>query len=274
MNPIKTRGFPLRILPYRESSSIVYLYSEQFGLLHGIAKGMRRRSKGYTPVERGTLVEVMAYVRPHRSMHTLGAIDVLEFYPGVRTDLLRSSLRDAAFETMLRGLHPQEPNPELFALIGSFLGELEANPDERGAIQWLWRFYGGLARTLGFGIDLGRCALCGSAIGATCAGVALLVEHGGVACDRCVGPGRTDAFIPRGVVAMLCGEVENIGSGVTLALERRRAITRALARYCCHHADVRDENRALDFLCEILPGGVEAVEDHEGRRAHAVPASQ
>jgi len=249
MSPVKTRGFSLRILPYRESSSIVYVYTEELGLVHGVAKGIRRRSKGSEPVERGTMVEVMVYIRPHRSMHTLGSIDVLEFYPGVRTDLLRSALRDAAFETTLKSLHPEEPNRELFDLLSELMLALESSARDEAAAQRLWRFYVQLAGTLGFGLDLGSCALCRDVIGGH-DGAVLLVDRGGVACSRCAGPPRASTSIPGDILHILRGEA--VHDIAPLSPQRQRSITRALARYCYHHADVHDDGRALDFLCEMF----------------------
>ena len=84
MGAEKTKALILQVLPYRESSCILYLFTEKHGLIHGIAKGIRRKKSKQDLIERGFLVELIVYIRPHRELHTLSSIHVLEFFSAVR----------------------------------------------------------------------------------------------------------------------------------------------------------------------------------------------
>ncbi|MBD3241946.1 MAG: DNA repair protein RecO [Chitinivibrionales bacterium] len=248
MAPQKTRAILLQILPYRESSGIVYLYTERSGLVHGIAKGIRRSGKQAQPFERGMLIECLVYERPQRSLHTLGSLAVLEYFPSLRRDLLCSAMRDAAFEMIIRSMHPDEPHQPLFDYLLAFLEHMDTGS---AAFPFaLWRFYLDFARLMGFGIDLSRCGMCGGVLRPE-NGCALIVERGLAACDQCTSPCDARRLPP----ALLIG-TDQPGSSPKQLEQLPRAeqmrITRLLAAFCRHHFDLRSELRSLDFVCEII----------------------
>lgn len=121
----KTKAFVLKTLPYRETSGIFYLLTERQGISHGIAKGIRKKKTSASFVERGFLIETLLYSRPHRELHTLGDIHIVNYYPAIREDLIKSALRDAVFETLLINVSAGFPVPELFSLVTRFLVCLE-----------------------------------------------------------------------------------------------------------------------------------------------------
>jgi DNA repair protein RecO (recombination protein O) len=246
MAPTKTRAVVLKVLPYRESSYIVHLFTESHGLLHGIAKGMRKAKAGQSFLERGFLVELLAYVRPQRELHTLGSIQVLEFCPGTRSSLLKSAVRDAAFELVLSAVRVTDPHPELFAFFQEVLLEIERREDRRVYPWTLWAFYYRFAAMLGFALDLDRCARCGRSIGAGKAFVN--VGRGALECERC-SPSRPEARLLHGApMRFLRGEESETAEDADLPAGEKKRLTRLLADYCRYHFDVRAESKALDFL--------------------------
>ena len=100
----KTKAFVLQATPYRESSCLVYLYSDRHGLVHGIAKGVRGKKAGQFCLERGFLVELLLYAKPHRELHTIAGVSVVGFYPGIRTNLYKNAVRDVAFEVIMKSM--------------------------------------------------------------------------------------------------------------------------------------------------------------------------
>jgi hypothetical protein len=161
----KTESIILSAAPYRETSCILRLFTRSRGLVHGIARGARRGGRKSTPVplDRGVLTEALLYHRPNRELHTLGALHVTNFFHGIRADITKSALRDAAIELYVKSITEPSPHPELFDLLVDFfsgldeLGEINdinaANAEDIAAFTMLWRFIGSYCGHNGFGID-------------------------------------------------------------------------------------------------------------------------
>lgn len=250
MAPQKTRAILLQLLPYRESSGIVYLYTEQLGLVHGIAKGIRRSGKQTQPFERGMLLECLVYTRPHRSLHTIGTPSVLQYYPAIRRELLCTAMRDAAFEMIIRTVHPDEPHQPLFDYLCDLLLRLESPTAAAQFPYALWRFYLDFAGLMGFGVDLSTCGMCGGALRPE-NGCSLIVERGVAVCERCAGSAGHRRLPP----ALLTATARPGGSAdglEHLPRDEQKRITRLLAAFCRHHFELRSELRSLDFVCDII----------------------
>ncbi len=199
----KTKAFVLKANPYRESSSLLYLYSERHGLVHGIAKGVRRKKTGLPCLERGFLVELLLYSRPHRDLHTLSGISVLDFFPGIRTDLHKNAVRDMAFEVIIKTMSTDAPHPDVFSYLSDFLSRLESRPPRRCFPAMAWRFFHDFSWLMGFGLNVDACGTCGRTL-AGMAGAHLLLESGILACDACARlPRGGTAFIPAAVLSTL-----------------------------------------------------------------------
>jgi DNA repair protein RecO (recombination protein O) len=244
----KTTHLVLSVMPYRESSAIATLLSQRFGRVSGIAKGVRRTPLAPLTLERGLLVELVLYVRPHRDLHTIGAISVVNYFPSIRTDLGKLAARDAAFELMLKSVAASETHGELFDFAVATLERLEALPGHPFPAHELWGFYFGWSKLLGFLPNVERCVMCGSPRVAQ-EGGQLVPEKGGLVCLACGnGGGRQLSFLPGAVVAFL---IENALLPV-LPLREQLRICRLLADYCRYHLDIRGELKALAFLESVL----------------------
>jgi len=183
MSAEKTESIILSAAPYRETSCILRLFTRSHGLVHGIAKGVRRGSgkSTPTPLDRGLLLEALLYHRPNRELHTLGGLHVANFFHGIRADITKSALRDVAIELYLKTITEPSPHPELFELLVDFLGGLDGigtvdtvntadivdnfnnvntvntindNTYVNAAFLLLWRFIGGYCEHNGFGISV------------------------------------------------------------------------------------------------------------------------
>lgn len=247
----KTHAFLLRLLPYQESSAILHLYSEALGMVHGVARGCRRPSKGSQPVERGNLVECLVYTKPNRTLHTIGSLHVQEFYPTIRSDLHRTAMRDAAFEMVLRTVHPEEPHPPLYDRLSLLLDELEAAPGMAGFPFPLWRFLVDYASLMGFGVDLDTCSHCRRRLTPDDT-VHLLVERGTVICRSCAGVALNRGTLPAPVRSWLATPAHNSAPPTDVTPDDQKRITRMLANFCRHHFDIRAEMNAVEFVCGLV----------------------
>jgi DNA repair protein RecO len=243
---VKTRAVILQVRPYRESSYLVYLFSEVNGLIHGIAKGVRRKSSSQQFLERGLLVELAVYSKPHRDLHTLGNINVQEFFQDTRVNLVKCSIRDVAFELLISAITVSDPHPEMFEFICRFLEANEGRPEDTVYPWLLWRFYLKFCAMTGFALDVDTCVACGRKIIGEKA--FLNAARGGIECQLCSKGRSTAAGISREVREFLGGtgritqEVRNISEG------EKRIVTRHLDLFCRYHFDIKNEPKALAFL--------------------------
>jgi DNA repair protein RecO (recombination protein O) len=235
----------LAVMPYRETSAIVTLLSHRFGRVSGIARGVRRKPRAPLVLERGQLVELVLYVKPHRDLHTIGSISVVNYYPGIRSSLGRFALRDAAFELILRSMSASETHGDLFEYAVAFLDRLECTPVSPFPIETLWHFFSGWAVLHGFSLNFETCVRCADSRVATEGGV-LATDRGGLVCCACSGAhaAACASFLPGPVVLLLRGE----GLAPALPGSEQRRVTRLLAGYCRYHLDIRAEFKTLDFL--------------------------
>jgi DNA repair protein RecO (recombination protein O) len=251
----KVRAIVLSVIPFRETSVIAALLTRTQGRVSGIAKGVRRSPKAPLSIERGLLLELLLYVKPHRDLHTIAEAGVVEYFPSIRAEIGKLALRDGALELVLKSAAASETHPELFDFALSFLENLERSPADPLPVGELWAFFYGWARLLGFHLDLERCQRCGGALPPEQGGL-LSIDKGGLVCTTCArATGPAPSFLPPETIAFLIAKErgdETFASGLPL-LEQMR-IARLLADYCRYHLDFRGELKSLGFLESLARG--------------------
>ncbi len=250
MSPQKTKALILRVLPFRETSCILHLFTEHHGLVHGIAKGVRGKKNSQDFIERGFLVECIVYNKPQRDLHTLGTIHVLEYFPAVRSNLIKGALRDAAFETILSAITVSDIHPELYELFLKFMEHLDSSPECVCHPFALWLFFHRFAQHMGFGLDVCQCISCGTR--RLTQEAYLAMNRGGFECRECSGSRLEQYLFPPEVLSYL-----NSGSPKPEKLreictpDTMKKVTRLLADYSRYHFDTQREMKALAFLDEM-----------------------
>lgn len=253
MSVEKTTGYVLKTLPYRESSGIFYLLTENHGLIHAIAKGIRRKKTSASFLERGFLIETLLYLKPNRDLCILGDIRIMNFFPKTRVDLIGNSIRDAMFEMVLATVSVGLPYPELFQMLTLLLDFLENNNGSCLKPILLWRFYHNFALIMGFGINLENCVFCKKST-SNLSGGYLVVEKGGLACERCAQKKDKGNFVQKQVLEYLNPVIISLYNKELspFSSEEFRRLTRLFASYCQYHCDNHFEHKALAFLDSLL----------------------
>jgi DNA repair protein RecO (recombination protein O) len=151
------RAFVLAARRHGENGAIVELLTEQHGRHAGLVRG------GQSPKLRAVLQpgnEVAAVWRGRLSEH-LGTVACELIRPhaaGLLDDPDRLAGLTAAASLVAAALPEREPYPDVFASFGSLLRAFDS------AADWSARYVGwerDLLADLGFGLDLGRCAVSG-----------------------------------------------------------------------------------------------------------------
>ncbi|HAJ78817.1 MAG TPA: DNA repair protein RecO [Fibrobacteres bacterium] len=244
----KINAFVLKTIPYRESSGIFYLLTKHHGLVHGIARGIRRKKSSASFLERGFLIETLLYVKPNRELHTMGDAHVINYFPSTRREIVKSAMRDAAFETILAAVSVGFPSPELYFVVTRFMTLLENQTCNNPRL--LWSFYREFSSSLGFGLDCNDCITCSKNL-LNFSTSYLLIDKGGFVCKDCAQGKDVRNMIPSSVLAGLTLEVYGELLNNITVIESRR-ITRLFASYCHYHCEKVLEHKALDFLDIVL----------------------
>jgi DNA repair protein RecO len=206
----KTESVILSVAPYRETSCILRLYTPARGLVHGISKGARKSAKS-APLDRGFLIESLVYYKPNRELHTLGSPSVINFFPAIRSDITKSSLRDIALELYLKTIPQSDPHPELFELIVDFFIDIEGMYNSELLFPYLWRFICRYCLLMGFGIDIKNYKICG---------------------------------IDDDIIKF----IEGSNYDINLQINDSLRITESLLQYCQRHFDIRTSFKSFEFI--------------------------
>lgn len=147
----KTRGIVFRFIKYGETSIIVTLFTEQFGLQSYIVNGVRSKSRNnrialYQPL---TLLDLVVYHREHANINRIKEVKCLYPYQSIPTDIKKSALAMFLIEIMNKAVKEESHAQELCEfLIHSFitLDKME-DKTENFHLHFLLK----LSRFLGFG---------------------------------------------------------------------------------------------------------------------------
>lgn len=116
---IKSRGIILRTMKYGESSLIMDIYTEDYGLNSYIVGGVRnKKSKTKSgSLQLMSLVEIVAYHKNVKALYRIKEVSALRLYQKIPFEILRSSVGVFMIEILKNTIKENEENPELFYFI-------------------------------------------------------------------------------------------------------------------------------------------------------------
>jgi DNA repair protein RecO (recombination protein O) len=180
---VKTEAIVLRTRNLRDSSKIAVAFSEQYGKLDAVARGVRRtKSRFGASLEPLTHCQLVIYHRRSRSLHTLSEAAILDPFEHLRSWLTGIAYGSAVAESLDRSTGSEDPNRRLFALALETLREMDAADSEAAAASIFWAYLLRLLGLVGYEPHLSRCVACGAA--GEPSGFDL--SRGGVVCRKCV----------------------------------------------------------------------------------------
>ncbi|MCK4569632.1 MAG: DNA repair protein RecO [Bacteroidales bacterium] len=123
----KTRGIVLHQLKYSDTSLIVKIYTELFGLQTYLVKGARSkrsavRNSHFQPL---TLLDLVVYHREKRELQHIREAEITEPFYSISSDLRKSTMVLFLSEILMKTVHEGEANKEMFAFISSSLQFLD-----------------------------------------------------------------------------------------------------------------------------------------------------
>ena len=111
-----TRGIVFQQFKYAESSIIVKVYTENFGLQSYIVKGIRSKkakikSALFEPLN---LLDLVVYHKERKDLHHFKEVKVAFVYQSIPVDFVKRSLLFFLNELLYRSIREQTPNKRLF----------------------------------------------------------------------------------------------------------------------------------------------------------------
>ena len=179
---IKTESVVLSKLNYGDSSSIVTLFTKEYGKLSAMLKGGRNpKSKLSLIVDPINYLEVIFYNNPSRDLQILSSADIKEHYHKIKEDLDKLKYAHSVIELVKNLSVDHEVNKKLFSGIIRIL-ELIEEGKENPAVSF-GRFFLFFLKELGYEFQLKKCASCGKT---NLSGIELSYNYEiGILCNEC-----------------------------------------------------------------------------------------
>ncbi len=152
-----TRGIVLRTTPFSETSLIVWVYTEHFGLQKYLQKGARRVSKRGGASQQvyfqpAALLDLVVYHRQQANFEIIKELQWHHVYQHLYQQVSRHAVALFMIELLSVAIKQPEPNAELFQFMCSQLILLDEVSPEIIALMPSW-FVLQMGAQLGFGLD-------------------------------------------------------------------------------------------------------------------------
>ena len=152
----KTKGIVLRSVKYGETSLVVTMFTELFGLQSYLVNGVRTATKKGTPkaslFQPAAILELVAYHNEFNGLQRLREYKWDFLYQRVLSDVHKNAVALFLMELLGKCLKQPEPNPELFYFAEDALKHLdEASPAVTGNFPLFFALH--LAVFFGFRIN-------------------------------------------------------------------------------------------------------------------------
>lgn len=114
---VKLSAIVLRTTPYSDSSVIVRLFTDGFGMQSYLVNGVRKKKAAITPamLQPLTLVQVEAYQRENAGLQRIKELHVYPVLPRLQQEPLYGLAASLLAECLMRAVREDSEQPELFA---------------------------------------------------------------------------------------------------------------------------------------------------------------
>lgn len=127
----KTNGIVLRSVKYGDTSLVVTMFTEVYGMQTYMVRGVRTSKAKQNRMgffQPGTLLELVVYRQPQKNMQHLREYQSAYIYSTVQEDVIKNSILLFSAEVLLRLLPELGPLPALFEFATSYFIALDKMP--------------------------------------------------------------------------------------------------------------------------------------------------
>ena len=127
-----TQGIVLRSIKYGETSLVSTLFTRIYGVQTYLVQGIRTAAKGRSSraglLQPATLLDIVAYHKPGKSLQRLREFSPLYIYNQLQEHIVRNSVALFSVELLFRLLPQEAPAPELFDFTIEYFRQLDTLP--------------------------------------------------------------------------------------------------------------------------------------------------
>ena len=192
----KTEAIVLNKRDFRETSLIANFYTQDFGKLSGILKGIREDpAKFASTLETFSHNEIIFYQKRNSSLHLVSACDIRNNFAAIRQDISKIGMASIMMELLDAIMPAEDKNKEVFSLALACLKEIETNYNPE-KIMIIFKIK--ILSLSGFKPHFDSCVSCADRIlGESKFSLVL----GGLLCPGCYHKDKSSRSIFRGTVA-------------------------------------------------------------------------
>ena len=156
---VSSKGIILKIFPYSNTSIICNVFTNEFGKITLISKGIRKAKNPMLSIlQPFHLLEFTFYYHKNRSMHILKEADIIFNYSHIRNNF-NSILLGSAISNIINKIFEEDyPNDIIFRLIYKSLQLLSNNLRDNKVIFIFFLYH--LSKQLGFMPSYKSCNIC------------------------------------------------------------------------------------------------------------------
>lgn len=253
---VKTNAIVLRARKLRETSRFLTLYTEKFGKIDAVAKGVRvQKSKLRGVLEPFNEISAVIYRKENRGAQYLSDAEVVSARKHLTTDYERLSGAWAIAELADAVMHHEETNPRMYALLAASMTAID--DPERGPGSVVLEFQYALIHVLGFGIQAQSCSGCGRDL-ASAAERWFSPADGGYRCGAC-GRGDTpgtkiSANAYNMLISFASGQPQQRTGPTPESIRAEAELRGLLNAYILHHTESRMVLRAGAMFAKSAGG--------------------
>ncbi len=145
----KTKGIVLQQIRYGDNARIVHIYTEHFGKLVFMVKGLGKRSKIQRAVFQPlSLLDMEIYYKPARSLQSIKDVHISVPLISLHTEIAKTTIALFLSEVLSKTLTEEEANPALFGFLYNMVITFNDEEELTGIFHLL--FLARLTRYLGF----------------------------------------------------------------------------------------------------------------------------
>lgn len=195
---IKTDALVLKTFDYRETSCIGTFFTNDYGKVKGIMKGIRKNPKKFgSTVDRFSLNEIVYYQYNSSDLHLISQCDLKQYFFQIRQDYKRNLAANYMLELLDIVMPVEEPNHKVYALALDYLNALEHMKDIDKLVHI---FQIKMLLHSGFSPHLDSCVRCGQKV---LGRVQFSMKSGGLICSHCPSHEATLTGITKGTVSSI-----------------------------------------------------------------------
>ena len=197
-----TNAINLKSYNLSESDKIVLMYSREYGLLKGIAKGSKK-PKNKLGGRMDTLVANKLMLYKGKNLDTICQAEALNTFTNIRTDMDKMLYAMYISEIVTNYSSEEDPNSsEIYDIFYKALSKISKSKSNIEILLCTMRFQLKIMQICGYELQLKYCLLCGCEINEK-SGCILSTEKGGTSCISCA-QGTKGIKFPNKLREFLC----------------------------------------------------------------------